>query len=170
MWNWSYCLHSFCQVTREYTAIIELFRYVFLHALWVLSCVCSGAERNCGFIFWIIAIVNLVIIRKVWLPCSTSCSCCLRTRGHIEAWNSEAFLTMFWWHLVRCSFQMWWLWCIWSGIKLFPNLLIKWISFIVYICKRHTPLQTIIILPQISILCVALWHFVLCAHFKIVLI
>lgn len=28
MWNLSYCLHSFCQVTREYTTIIELFWYV----------------------------------------------------------------------------------------------------------------------------------------------
>ena len=28
MWNWSNCLHSFCQVTGEYTAVIELFRFV----------------------------------------------------------------------------------------------------------------------------------------------
>lgn len=122
----------------------------------------QGSSYFFKIIYWIVAFVNLVIIRKVWLPCSTACSCCLRTWGYIEAWNSEAFLTMFWWNLARYSFQMWWLWCIWSGIELDSYL----VSF--YICKKHLLLQAlmVIILPQFSTLSVALWHFLLCALFK----
>lgn len=74
-------------------------------------------------------------LRKVWLSCATACSCCHRTDGYIEAWNPEAFVTVCWWYLVRCSFKMWWIWCIWLGICLFLALHYCFNCEIIFKCK-----------------------------------
>ena len=61
--------------------------------------------------------IFLVMFREIWFSYTASCSFYLRTSGYLEAWNKKTVLTMLRGCLARCSLEMWWIWCIWSGNK-----------------------------------------------------
>lgn len=63
MWDWSYCLRSFCQVITQYTTVIELFRFAssckcndgyFLDLQWMEISFCVRLSFSFRSRFWIV--------------------------------------------------------------------------------------------------------------------